>query len=309
MTAMEKNTVASPQIIKALTDLHARSDKVLKETQPLAEMRAQLEANTARQQLDPAVRLETVDAGGVEAVWVTPPNLTTDSIYLFFHGGAYVKACVAASHVALVGLCKALGGRALSVDYRVAPEHPYPAGLRDAEAAYRHLLAAGHKPQNIALAGSSAGGGLALALLLACRDSGLPQPGAVVAIAPWADLTQSGESMLTRADRDPVLTKPYLDRFARDYAGDADPKTPTISPVFADYSGLETAILVQVGSEEVLYDDAVRVVDKAKAAGLTAELEVYDKGYHGWQNLGETVPESAAAATNAAAFLRRNLQG
>ncbi|MCR8724636.1 alpha/beta hydrolase [Frigidibacter sp. ROC022] len=301
--------MASREIEAALAQKHAESEKIAKQTQSLAEMRAKLDAGVRDQVLDPSVGLETVDAGGVPAVWLTPPEVTTDIVWLFFHGGAYVKGNVAASHGALSGLCRASGARALSVDYRVAPEHPYPAALDDARMAWAYLLQQGHPPGRIVVSGSSAGGGLALALAIACRDAGGPQPGALVPISPWADLTQSGESMQTRADRDPELTKPYLDRFAADYAGRTDPRLPTISPVFADWRGVTSAMLVQVGSEEILFDDARRVVEAATKAGLTAQLDIYDKAWHGWQNLGAALPEAVDAARNAAAFLRRHLDG
>jgi acetyl esterase/lipase len=299
--------VASREIEAALAAQHATSEKVLKQTEPLAAMRAKVDAGVRAQRLDPAVGLERVDAGGVPAVWLTPPEVTTDSVWLFFHGGAYVKGNVAASHGALTGLCKASGARALSVDYRVAPEHPFPAALDDARRAWTWLLAQGHAPERIAVSGSSAGGGLALALAIDRRDAGGPQPGALVPISPWADLTQSGATMESLADRDPALSKPYLDRFAADYAGGADPRLPGISPLFADWRGVTAALLVQVGSEEILLDDSRSLVEAARAAGMTAELEVYDKAWHGWQNMGAALPEAVEAARNAAAFLRRHL--
>lgn len=299
--------MASEEIKAALREMHARGDKTDKETLPLSELRDIANKRTAAQQFDPSFAFEDTDAGGVRAVWVDPAEITSDAIYLFFHGGAYVKDCVAANHNAVIGLCKILGIRGLSVDYRVAPEHPFPAGLEDALTAYRFLLQSGVPADRIVVGGSSAGGGLALALLLACRDQGIPQPAVVLPISPWADLTQSGDSAVERADRDPLLTKPYLDRFAADYFADTDPRTPGVSPVFGDYSGVTSAILAQVGSEEILHDDAVRVVEKARNAGVHAKLEVYDGGYHGWQNAGDSLPESREAAQSAAKFVLEHL--
>lgn len=293
--------MASRELEDYLAAAHAAGDKEMKITQPLSEMRAELNARIAQQVLDPNMRFADVDAGGVAAVWVTPPEARSDLVYLFFHGGAYVKGNVAASHKGITGLCRALGAPALSVDYRVAPEDPWPAAVDDAVLAYQYLLDMGRPAHEIAVAGSSAGGGLCLALLIALRDRGLPLPLAAIPISPWTDLTQSGESILSRADRDPALTGPYLDRFARDYAGKADPRLPTISPLFADLSGISTGILVQVGSEEILYDDAERFVAAARKAGVTAELDPYDKGFHGWQNL--PVPEARASARRAADFI------
>lgn len=299
--------MASEQISKILRDLHAKGDKTDKETQSLAELRQIAEARAAAQVLDQSCTLEETTVGGVRAVAITPPEVRTDAVYLFFHGGAYVKACVAANHNMVIGLCGRLGMHALSVDYRVAPEHPYPAGLDDAIAVYRGVLQRGTPAARVIVGGSSAGGGLAVALLLACRDVGWPQPGVVLPVSPWADLTQSGDSIVTRADRDPTLTKRYLDRFAPDYYGDTSPRTPRISPVFGAYAGVTSSMLVQVGSEEILVDDSVRLVEKARDAGVDAKLEIYDGGYHGWQNAGAALPEAVQAADSAAGFISRHL--
>lgn len=299
--------MASLGLRNALAEAHATSDKDMKITQPLAEMRAELDERTARQVLDADMLYENVDAGGIPAVWVTPPHARDDLVYLFFHGGAYVKGNVAASHKGITSLCRALSARGLSVDYRVAPENPWPAAVEDAICAYQYLLSQGTAPNAIVVAGSSAGGGLCVALLIALKALGLPLPLAAIPISPWVDLTQSGASITTRAGRDPVLTGPYLDRFANNYAGEADPKLPTISPLFADFTGIPTALLVQVGSEEVLYDDATRLVDAARAAGLVAELDAYDQGFHGWQNLA--VPEANASAQGAAEFVLKLREG
>lgn len=293
--------MASPELLAALAAAHAAGDRDMKISQPLSEMRAELDARVAQQVLDADMGYETVDAGGVPAVWVTPPQVTTDIVYLFFHGGAYVKGNVAASHKGISGLCRALGARGLSVDYRVAPEHPWPAAVEDALCAYRYLLDEGTSAQDVAVAGSSAGGGLCLALLVALKERGMPFPLAALPFSPWTDLTQSGASIKTRADSDPALTGPYLDRFAKDYAGKADARLPTISPLFADFTGITSGILVQVGTEEILYDDAERLVQAARAAGLRAELAPCEKGFHGWQNL--PVPEARATAQRAADFV------
>lgn len=297
--------MASAQLLQALDAMHRAGGKIINVTEPLAEQRAKVEEKIRTQVLDPQMRFEDVAFDGLTAVWVTPPQVTTDLVYLFFHGGAYAKGRAASSHGALIGHCRAMGARALSVDYRLAPEHPYPAALEDARTAYRHLLASGLSAGRIAVGGSSAGGGLAAALVLACRDAGDPQPLAAVLVSPWGDLTNTGESVAARAARDPLLSKPYLDRFAAYYVAGADPRDPMISPSLADYEGVTTAILAQVGSEEVLHDDAVRIVERARAAGCRAELEVYDKGFHGWQNAGEAVPEAADACRNAGRFVTR----
>lgn len=156
--------MASMEISAVLTNQHAISEKGYRVTEPLDQMRGKTDAKTLTQVLNPAYTLETVDAGGVSAVWVTPPDVTSDFVYLFYHGGAYVKGNVAASHKAVFALCKTLGARCLTVDYRVAPENPYPAAVDDARMAWRYLLNTGHKSERVILSGGSAGGGLALAL-------------------------------------------------------------------------------------------------------------------------------------------------
>lgn len=301
--------MASDALLAALETLRRTGGKTLKVTQPLAEQRAEVVAKAAAQRFDPSIRFEEIDISGLRAVWVIPPGAATDRVLLFFHGGAYAKGPLEASHGALLGHCTALGARALSVDYRLAPEHPYPAALDDARKAYAHLLEAGYDPDRIVAIGSSAGGGLALALVLACRNAGIAQPAAAVLISPWGDLTNSGESVTTREDRDPLLSRPYLDRFAALYAGGEDPMLPTISPVFDDYHGVATAILAQVGSEEVLFDDARRIVERAERAGVSAKLEEYEMGFHGWQNGGVGVPEAGEAYRSAADFVRRHARG
>jgi len=297
----------SAEIIKDVQERLARGDKVGKEFVSVAEHREIMYARARSLVLDPTFTYEEVKLDGVRAIWVTPPEVTTDLVFLFFHGGAYVKDCVEINLGMLVSFGKRLGARTLTVDYRVAPENPFPVGLGDAQTVYRALLRSGIPAERIIVGGSSAGGGLALALMLACRDDGDPQPGMILPLSAWADLTQSGESMITRGDRDPALTKPYLDRFARDYYAGHDPKTPGISPVFADYSGITSVILAQVGSEEILLDDSVRVVEKAQAAGVTAKLEVYEGGYHGWLNAGDALPEAVEAFDNAVRFIEEHL--
>ena len=292
---------ASEQMIEALTARHASTDKVLNETRPLAEIRADLAEKAAAQELPPDIEFEPVDAGGVPAIWVTPPGVQRDLVYLFFHGGAYVKRVVSINHNVVIGVCQGLNARGLSVDYRVGPEDPYPAAVDDAFASYCYLLDQGIDPGRIVVGGSSAGGGLALALLLSCREHDVPTPAAAVPISPWSDLTNSGESVSSRADRDPAMTPRYLDRFAAEYLQEADPRLPLASPLFADYAGLECPILIQVGSEELLYDDAARVVAKAKSAGVDARLEVYDQAFHGWQNRRH-LPEAIEASRSAALF-------
>ena len=194
----------------------------------------------------------------------------------------------------------------LVVDYRLGPEHPYPAAVDDALTAYEWLLDAGFEPDRIVVAGDSAGGGLTLATLLALRDRGRPLPALGVPISPWTDLTLSGESMTSMAEHDPMVTRHGLQRMADWYVGGADPKAPLVSPLFADLAGLPP-LLIHVGELETLRDDAIRFAERAIAAGVDVTLEVWPEMIHVWHVFGPDVPESEAGVARIAQFIAERL--
>jgi acetyl esterase/lipase len=202
----------------------------------------------------------------------------------------------------LAQLARATGTRVLAVDYRLAPEHPYPAALEDAVAAYRWALDAGYAPSQVVVAGDSAGGGLALATVVALRDAGAPLPAGAVCLSPWLDLALTGASMRSNARVDPILSYEILDGYARLYASAHDRTSPLISPLYADLRGLPP-LLIQVGTEEVLLDDAVRCADRAQAAGVAVTLEVVDGMFHVFQMVG-ALPETQAAMREIAVFVK-----
>lgn len=268
----------------------------------LEDARAQLDGMGDVAPPPDGVTIEPVDAGGVPAAWIAAPGADPTATVLYLHGGAFTQGSVS-SHKGLCGhLAAATGWRVLALDYRLAPEHPHPAALDDATAAYRWLLTAGVAAHRIVVAGDSAGGGLTAATLVALRDQGAPLPAGGVMFSPWTDLTLSGESMTTKADVDPVCSQGLLDQSARWYAGAADRAAPLVSPVFADLSGLPP-MLVFVGTAEVLLDDATRLAERARAAGVDVELEVGDDLLHVYP-MFPGVPEGEAALARTADWIR-----
>ncbi|MBL8773557.1 MAG: alpha/beta hydrolase [Phenylobacterium sp.] len=226
------------------------------------------------------------------------------NVFLHLHGGGYVMGDPAGSRGLTTALALATAARVVSLDYRLAPDHPFPAAVEDAVAAYRALLADGAEPARIAIGGESAGGGLAIAALIAIRDAGLPAPAAAVALSPWVDLACTGGSYETRAGADPLLTRRILLEMADQYLQGQDPAAPLASPLAADLSGLPR-LLVQAGSDEVLLDDAVTLAQRAEAAGVSVELEVWPDMIHVWQMFGGALPEADEAVARIAAFLAR----
>lgn len=267
-------------------------------------IRKQLEL--AGKRIPPArdIRWTPVRAGEVAAEWTWAPSVRHDRVLLYLHGGGYVSGSPM-SHRSLTGeLSRAANMRVLSVDYRLAPEHPFPAGLDDAVAAYQWLLAQGIAPSRVAIGGDSAGGGLTVATLLALRERGLPQPAAAVCLSPWVDLEISGESHRTCAHLDPMLWSEGFPPLVKHYAGEHDPRHPMISPLHAELSGL-APLLVQVGTREVLLDDARRLSERITAAGGRVELEIWDHMIHVFQ-LFRFLPEARRAVTRLGAFIRRH---
>lgn len=242
-------------------------------------------------------------AGGVPAEWVAAPGVATERVLLYLHGGGYVIGSPATHRGVAASLSAAADCRVLSLDYRLAPENPYPAAVEDACAAYRWLLAEGVAPQKIALAGDSAGGGLTLATLIALRDAGDALPGAAVPISPWTDMQATGESMQTNLKNDPMVEPGGLMGMAKMYLGNADPTQPTAAPLHGDFTGLPP-LLIQVGALETLLDDATRVAAKARAAGVDVTLEVWPEMVHVWHLFAPMLPEGRAAIARIGEFLR-----
>ncbi|MFD5934831.1 alpha/beta hydrolase [Streptomyces sp. NPDC060333] len=269
------------------------------------EQRSGFAAALTRPAPDGVVTRRTV-LGGRPALELIPAELSGRGRLLYLHGGGYVVGSPH-THAGLAGeLALRTGLRAVSVDYRLAPEHPFPAAVDDGLAAYRELLATGTDPRELVVAGDSAGGGLSIATLLAAREAGLPQPAAVVTFSPWADLTLTGESMRSKEDADPIFTEADVRAYADLYAASADRTHPLASPVLADFTGLPP-LLVQVGANEVLLDDAVRLAGRAGADDVDVTLEIGPGLPHVFQLNYGRLDEADAAFDRAARFLTTHL--
>ncbi len=253
-------------------------------------------------------RVEPVDAGGVPAEWTFPDDgRPTTGTLLYLHGGGYFQGSPATHRRLVTALCLAAGMRGLSVDYRLAPEHPFPAAVADALAAYRWLTGpGGEDPGRVVIAGDSAGGGLAAALLVALREASGSLPAGAYLLSPWTDLAGTGGSMRTRADADPMIDPSETGATARRYAGDSDLRNPLISPLYADLAGLPP-LLIHVGDSEVLLDDATRMADRARGAGVAVELEVWPEAFHVFQMMVELIPEADEAVARAGAWMAERL--
>ena len=267
-------------------------------------------ADLARSSPPPeGVAIESVMLEGRRGEWLTPASVTPDAVVLYLHGGGYCTGSLD-SHRNLAGrLAIAAGCTVVTLDYRLAPEHPFPAAVNDATGAYGDLLALGIPPERTAIAGDSAGGGLTVASLLALRAAGSPLPAAVVCLSPWVDLTQSSAAYERLAATDPMVTKAGLDLMAQTYVGAADPRAELASPLFADdLSGLPP-LFIEVGAHEVLVDDAIRLAERVGAAGGEATLTVWPEMIHVFQAFpGPLIPESDQSIAAVGSFLADHLR-
>ena len=248
-----------------------------------------------------SVRVSTTKMGGVPCEWLEA-RAAADIALLYLHGGGYF-ACSAALYHSITATFALEGFRVLAPDYRLAPENQFPAAVDDAVASYRGLLAEGYLPEQIVVGGDSAGGGLALSLLLALRQSASPLPAAAALFSPWTDLAATGESIRKNARRCAMFHGPDVGPSARYYLGDTDPRNPLASPLYADLAGLPP-LLIHVGADEVLLDDSTRFAERARAAGVPVELKIWPVVPHAWQLAVHLIPEARESLRESAAFLR-----
>ena len=289
--------MASEQLSKVLEILASRPGDP---NATIAEIRAGMERVSERMPSD--VESRVVNAGGVPAQWIVPPAANAERVILYLHGGGYTMGSCNTHRAMIARIARASDARALAIDYRLAPENPFPAAVEDATAAYRWLLSEDHSPGKIVIAGDSAGGGLTLAALAALRDSGVPLPAGAVPISPWTDLEGTGDSVRSRANRDPMIQPGGLSEMASMYLGGADAKNPLASPLHADFRGFPP-LLIQVGDAEILLDDATRVAARAKAAGVEVKLEVWDDMIHVWHVFAKLLPEGQQAIDRIGRFV------
>jgi acetyl esterase/lipase len=248
------------------------------------------------------VNLERFSVEHIPAAWFRSNRAIPGRVILYLHGGGYVVGNIDDYKMICGQMADILKTDLLLLEYRLAPEHPFPAALEDAQMAYRWLLEQGYRPENIVIAGDSAGGGLSLATVLALREAGTALPAAVVCLSPWADLTLQGQSHQSKAKSEVMLTSKMLREWAGFYAGTENLSIPLISPAYADFRGFPP-LLIQVGSEEILLDDARMVTEKARAAGADVNLKIWQGMWHVWQILSEFVPESKAAIEEIRRFI------
>ena len=289
---------------QALLDLiAAKRASPYSDEQTVEELRSETEARIEANPVPDGTQVEAVSANGVPAEWINAPGSSRDRAIYFIHGGGYYRGTVASSRSPAAEMSAACGAQCLSIDYRLAPEHPFPAAIDDVYSGYQWLLEQGFSPQQVVVSGISAGGGLTGALLLKLKQLGEPMPAGAVPLSPWMDLTQSGRSYLTQAEADPSINKAYLDRMAAYYLAGHDPKDELASPMFGDLAGLPP-LLIQVGSAETLLDDSVEFGREAGAAEVDVTVEIWAELIHGWHGSPQ-LPETADAMGRIAAFFNR----
>lgn len=297
--------MASPELQQLIANMR---DSGLDLTGQPASLRSEFEAMFAAMPEPAGVTFRELTLGSVPALECRCEKATGDQVLLYFHGGGYVVG----SAKAYRGLSAMLGAAAKMLtyifDYRLAPEAPFPAAIEDAVSAYRALLDSGRDPEQIVFAGDSAGGGLVMATLLSLRDQGIALPAAALLMSPWVDLACEGASFSTKVDEDPTLTPAGVRAVAGHYLGTTDARNPLASPLYASLSGLPP-LLIQVGSAEILLDDAVRLAGRAGAAGTAVELQIWPEMIHVWQSFAFMLPEGREAITAAANFVRSRLPG
>lgn len=254
------------------------------------------------------VHVRSVLAGGVPGEWISSGKPNKDRVLLYLHGGGYIVCSIETHRNLIWRMARTINGRALAINYRLAPEDPYPAAVDDAESTYRWLLETGTKPENIVVAGDSAGGGLTFALMVRLKSLGLPLPAACIGLSPWTDLAATGKSLKRNARKDPMFDPAMLPRAIDLYAQGVDVRHPEVSPLYADHTDFPPT-LIQVGSTEILLDDSRRMAASLQQSGVECELDVWRGMPHVWQVFSQKMPEGREAILRMGHFMNRHLPG
>jgi monoterpene epsilon-lactone hydrolase len=295
--------MGSPQLQQLLEQQKALAKSASRAKSP-QELRSVMAAAFSAFPSAGEIKCEPVNVNGVEAEWITAKNAAPDRVILYLHGGGYVMGSIDTHRELVARLSKAAQARGLAIDYRLAPENPFPAAVDDSITAYRWLLAQGYKPERIVIAGDSAGGGLAVSTLLALRDLGAALPAAAVCISPWVDFEAEGESMTSRAAQDPLVSREMILNLAKMYMGEKGSlREPLAAPINAYLNDLPP-LFIQVGNSETLLDDSTRLADKAKEAGVDATLQIWDEMPHVWHLAAPSLPEGQEAIEKIGEFVR-----
>lgn len=277
------------------------------ESKTIDQLRKETETAGSLIPLPKNIKYKRVVAGNVNAEWITCGEVSENKIFMFMHGGGYYRGSVAATRATVARISAEAKVKCLSIDYRLAPESPFPAAIDDTYSAYEWLINEGISPKHIIVSGQSAGGGLCLALLLKIKENNISQPLGAVALSPWTDLYQSGETMIKNEKNDPVISKKYLDRFAKLYFPDLSNMSHLASPIIGELSGLPD-ILIQVGSAETMLDDSTRFYEKAKNANVNVKLEIWEDMFHGWHSNAHVLKDAENAIISIGNFCRKLLK-
>jgi len=272
----------------------------------LAERRERLDTVASAYGTASDIAFEPVRIGTCEAEWSLAPDSDPDRVLLYFHGGGYCSGSIRSHRGMVSEIGRAAKVRTLALGYSLAPEHPFPAALEDAVAAFEYLLAMGIPSERIAIGGDSAGGGLTLATMIRLREAGRSLPACAWLVSPWVDLEMSGASIDTKDADDPLIHRAYLQELASAYCGKESPRNPLISPLYADLGGLPP-ILVQVGSAETLLDDAVAIVERLGEADRRVTLEIWPRMIHAWHLWSARLTAGQQAIASAGAYIDRHL--
>ncbi|HXT81754.1 MAG TPA: alpha/beta hydrolase [Acetobacteraceae bacterium] len=295
--------MTDPEIVKLRAMLAARP-----RASEIAQMRIDLDARGKAFGLPSDVTVQSVDANGVRAEWTSTPDADRSNAILYLHGGGYVIGSLESHRHLAAETGRASGARTLAIDYRLAPEHPFPAPVEDSVAAYRYLLASGIAPNRIAVAGDSAGGGLVVAALLAIREAGLPLPACGWCISPWVDMEALGASFVDLAATDPTVQKATIAMMAQWYLGGANPRHPHAAPIYGELRGLPP-LLIQVGAAETLLDDSVALARKAGAADVSVNLQIWPEMIHVWHLFFPVLSAGRRAIADGGSFVRNAIRG